>query len=128
MAGTFCGLSGALSVTVTLAPRVPERVGENCTLILQEAPTARVLEPLGQVFVWMKSPGLAPVNAMLLILSGAVPILLNVTVCMALVVPTFTKPKFRLLGFRPINGAAAACSPSRPSRSTYPDVEAAHPF
>src|SRR5579883_1250557 len=86
---TFSGLSAALSVIVTLALRLPLAVGEKVTLIVQEALTASVLEPLGQVLVVWKSAALVPVVVMLLMLSGAVPTLLSVMVCAALVVPTF---------------------------------------
>ena len=61
----------------------------NVTLMVQEALTARETAPLGQLLVELKSPGLAPVKATLLMLSGAVPTLDNVTLCGALNVPTF---------------------------------------
>src|SRR5437868_9660882 len=87
--GALSGLSPALSVTVTFALRVPPAMGEKVTLMVQDVLTARVLEPLGQVFVKPKSPGLVPVVVMLPMLSGAVPTLDNVIVCGALEVPTF---------------------------------------
>jgi len=43
---------------------------------------------LPQVLVWPKSPGLAPVNPMLVMDRGAFPVLLRVTVWVALGVPT----------------------------------------
>ena len=78
-----------MSVIVTLALRPPVAVGVKVTLIEQLAPAARVLEPLGQVLVWAKSPLLVPLRAMLLMVKAAVPLLVNVTVCAALVLPTF---------------------------------------
>ena len=40
---TFCGLPAALSVTLSIAVRVPDAVGLNSTLMLQLAPAAREL-------------------------------------------------------------------------------------
>ena len=76
-----------MSATATVALRAPESVGEKVTLTVHEALTAKVLEPLGQVFVGIKSLGSAPVEAMLLILKGAVPMFVKVTDCAVLVVP-----------------------------------------
>ena len=78
---TICGLPGASSVMVIAPVLVPRAVGAKVTLIVQLAPAAT--EP-AQVFVWAKSPLLViPV-----MLSRAAPVLVNVTVCTALVVPT----------------------------------------
>ena len=84
-----CGLPLALSVMVTLALRLPVAVGVKVTLIVQFAPAAKVLELLGQVLVCAKSPLLVPLRPMLLMVKAAVPLLVSVTVCAALVVPTF---------------------------------------
>src|SRR5437588_2072350 len=83
-----CGLPLALSVMLTLALREPVAVGVKVTLMVQEAPAARVLEPLGQVLVWAKSPLLVPVKPMLLIVRAALPLLVNVTAWAELVVLT----------------------------------------
>ena len=40
---TFCGLPAALSVTLSIAVRVPDAVGLNSTLMLQLAPAASEL-------------------------------------------------------------------------------------
>ena len=40
---TFCGLPAALSVTLSIAVRVPDALGLNVTLMLQLAPTASEL-------------------------------------------------------------------------------------
>ena len=85
---TVCGLPLALSVMDTLALRLPLALGVKVTLIVQEAPAANVLELLGQVLVWAKSPLLVPVKAMLLMVRAALPLLVNVTACAALVVLT----------------------------------------
>ena len=57
---TRCGLPLALSVTATLAVRVPVAVGLKVTLIMQLAPAARLAR---QLVVWVKSPLLVPVMA-----------------------------------------------------------------
>ena len=80
-----CGLPLALSVTATLAVRVPVAVGLNVTLIVQLAPA---LTELPQVLLWAKSPLLVPVMAMPLMLSAALPALDRVIDCAALLAPT----------------------------------------
>src|SRR5215471_14297785 len=47
---TDCGLPDALSAIDKLALRLPSAEGVKVTLMVQEAPAARVLELLGQVF------------------------------------------------------------------------------
>ena len=61
------GLFVALSMTVKVAPRTPTAVGVNVTSMEQLAPAAKLA---AQLFVCAKSPLLAPVKAMLEILSG----------------------------------------------------------
>ena len=78
-----------MSVIVTLALRLPPAVGVKVTLMVQLAPAASVLELLGQVLVWEKSPLLVPLRPILLIVKAPVPLLVSVTVWAALVVPTF---------------------------------------
>ena len=85
---TLCGLPLALSVMVTEAERAPVAVGLNVTLIEQSAPAASVEVLGGQLFVCEKSPLLAPVIAMLEIVSAAFPLFVTVTFCDALVLPT----------------------------------------
>src|SRR5438132_1358562 len=85
---TECGLPLALSVIVTLALRVPVVVGANVTLMVQEAPAAKVFGLIGHVFVWAKSLALVPPRPIVLMVRAAVPLFLSVTVCAALVVPT----------------------------------------
>lgn len=80
-----CGLPEALSLTISAAARLPEAVGLNVTLAVQFAPAFK-LAP--QVFVCEKSPAFTPWMAMLLIVSVALPLLVSVTVCAALVEPT----------------------------------------
>src|SRR5713226_757536 len=59
----------------------------------------------GQLLVWAKSKLFVPLRAMLLILKEAVPVLVSVTVCAALVIPTFWLPKLRLPGLKLTAGA-----------------------
>ena len=95
-----CGLPGALSVTVIVPVRVPATVGVKVTLMLQFEPAAREVP---QVLVCAKSPLLA----MLVIDKLAVPVLLNVIFCAALVVPTFWLPNVRLVGLSEATGPLA---------------------
>jgi hypothetical protein len=74
--------------------RAPVAVGLNFTLMLQLAPAANELP---QVCVCRKSPALVPVIAMEVIDRANVPMLVRVTVLAALVVPTVTEPKLRLV-------------------------------
>jgi len=77
---TLCGLSIASSVIDTLALRAPVADGENVTESVQEAPAASVVGLSGHVEVSPKSELFVPVTAMLLIVSGALPEFVNVTV------------------------------------------------
>ena len=83
-----CGLPLASSVTVKVAVRPAVAVGVNVTLMVQLELAASVEGVIGQLFVWPKSPGFVPPRAMLLMVSGAVPVFESVTVCGALVVLT----------------------------------------
>lgn len=70
---TVWGLPGASSVIASVPLRFPGTVGVNVTLIVQETPAATESP---QVFVWAKSP----LALMLLMVSGALPLLVRVTV------------------------------------------------
>ena len=75
------GSPWALSLMVTAPLRAPAAIGVKVTLMAQAAPAA-TLEP--QVLVWEKSP----VAVMLVMLRAPLPVLLRVTVCALLLVPT----------------------------------------
>jgi hypothetical protein len=77
-----CGLPEALFVTLSVPVRAPKAVGVNVTWMVQLAAGA---SELPQLLVCPKSP----LAAMLVIDSAAVPQLVNVTVCAALVTPRF---------------------------------------
>lgn len=87
----------ALSRMLTSALREPTAAGVNVTLIVQLAPAATLLP---QLFVWAKSPGYVPVRLTLVMLKVAVPVLVSVTVCDALVVPKFCGLNVRLVDER----------------------------
>jgi len=80
---TFWGLPVALSVMVTLPVRVPVAVGLKFTLIVQRIPVARDVPQA-------PSPARAksPLTVTLLIVKVALPLLVSVENCAALVVPT----------------------------------------
>jgi hypothetical protein len=85
VSGTLCGLPAALSAIRSDAVRAPVAVGVKVTFTVQLPPAAtgaarQVLELMA------KSPGLVPARVRLLIDSGALPVLLTVTVRAAAVV------------------------------------------
>ena len=79
---TVCGLPVALSVTVIVPGRLPVTVGVKVTLMEQLAPAAT---EVAQVLVW----AYGALATMLVMVSDAVPELVSVTDCAALVVFTF---------------------------------------
>ena len=76
-----CGLPLALSLTLRVPLRVPRAVGVKVRLMVQLALAARLA---GQLLVCAKSPLLV----MPLMVSAALPVLVRVSVCAALVVFT----------------------------------------
>src|SRR3989442_907376 len=88
---TDCGLPAASSVMFTAAACTPGPAGVKLTLIVQLAPGATELAPVGQVLpaAKAKSAACAPVMVMLVRLRGAPPLLVRVTVCAAVVVLSF---------------------------------------
>jgi hypothetical protein len=81
VSGICCGLSGALSAIVREPNRRPADVGVKVTVIVQLAPALRLLP---QLLVSAKSPEAAIFETA----SAAAPVLVSVTVCGALVLPT----------------------------------------
>jgi hypothetical protein len=86
----ICGLVAALSVIARVAVRLPSAPGVNFRLIEQVAEPAR-LAP--HVLVCEKSPGLAPMNPMVEIVSGNPPPLVSIIAVVALEFPSTTLPK-----------------------------------
>jgi len=87
-------------VSVKVPVRVPVAVGVNVTLMVQLAPTLKGVTPIGQLFVWLKSP-LMP---KLLIVMGPSPVLVSVNASGALEVPTDWTPNVRLVGEKVASG------------------------
>src|SRR5438128_511629 len=83
----------------TVAAPVPGPAGAKLTLIVQLAPGATEPAPLGQVLpaAKAKSAACAPVMVMPLTFRCGSPLLVNVTVCAALVVPTRCSPNALLV-------------------------------
>ena len=73
------------------------------TLMVPLAPAATLVP---HVFVWAKSLALVPVTARLVMVSAAFPVLLKVTDCTVLVVPTVWFPKASDVGDRLTAGEA----------------------
>src|SRR3989442_1744766 len=97
----------------TWAERVAVAVGVKVTSMVQLALALR-LEP--QALVWAKSPLLVPVMVMLV--SVAVPGLVRVTACGALVVPSAWLPRAREAGMKLTAGCGAdgGLPPPQPPR------------
>jgi hypothetical protein len=98
------GLFTALLVTVTAPVRAPAAVGVKVTLIVQLAPTARVVP---QLFVCAKSP-LAVIE---LIVALVVPLFDSVVDCDAVVEPTTVEANARLAGLALSAGPGAVPVP-----------------
>src|SRR5438105_3382098 len=106
---------------LTLAARDPEAPGVNVTEIEQDAPAAIVLGLSGHVVVLAKSEAFAPVTAVLVIVSGALPVFVSVAACAALVVPTACEGNVRLAGLSVTWGAGGGEEiPARPSAQAFP--------
>jgi hypothetical protein len=88
---TVVGLLLALLVTVRVPDRLPDAVGRNVTVTVQDAPTA-IDE---QLFVCVKSPVAATDDTV----ADVVPLFDNATDCVALAAPTTVPAKVRLAGF-----------------------------
>jgi hypothetical protein len=86
----------AVSVKLSVALRAPATVGAKRMLAVQLAAAARLVP---QVLLNItKSPGLAPVRAMLLMVIAVVPLFVRVTTFCAPLPPTTTDAQLRLVG------------------------------
>ena len=83
--------------------RLPIVDGVNVILIAQLVPAATALP---QMLVWPKSTLFVPVMTMLVMFNVALPVLVNVTLCVPLVAPTSWLPKLTLFGERDTADAA----------------------
>jgi len=107
VSATVWGLPAASSVMVKVPVRVPAAVGVKVTLIVQFALAANVAGSVPHVFVSAKSPD----AAIEMIVRGAVPVFVSVTVCAALVVFSAWLPKVRVVGASITAGAGFAPVP-----------------
>lgn len=108
------GLLLALLVSVTAPVRVPDAVGVNVTVTVQDAPTARV----AQLLVWRKSPVAETPETV----AEVVPELVTVTVCAAAGLPTIVAGKDKLLGFGFRIGPGATPVPDSGTVFVIPDA------
>src|SRR5437588_11092024 len=95
---TVWGEPAALSLMSRVALRLPGADGLKRTAIVRLSPGPRVGLPGPRAAV--KSAVLAPAKLTAPIVSGAEPVLVRVTVCALLVVPTGCEPKLRLPALR----------------------------
>src|SRR5579862_1049570 len=100
------GLDGALSEIVTVAVRAPLPVGVKVALIEQCAPAV-----IGELHVLetAKSPLSAPPLTMPVMVSGALPLFVSVTVCEALVDPTPAPEYVKVAAERSAVGCSSPC-------------------
>jgi hypothetical protein len=118
---TVCGLFRALSVNVSVPVTAPIAVGEKVTPTTQLAPAA-ILVP--QVLLATAKPALV---TMLEKLRATFTRLVSVTVLTALVPPTATVPKFKLLeervtGALPVPVRVTICVPALPAIVRLPEA------
>src|SRR5580698_10652428 len=102
----LCGEPPALSVILMAAVSAPVAAGVKWPWMVQFAPPTTLVP---QLFANTNEEASVPVTAMLVMVRGAVPVLVSVTDCDALVAPAFTEPNERLLadsdttaGVRPV--------------------------
>ena len=94
LSAIVCGEPFALSVMVTAAIAAPLAVGAKCPWMEQFAPTASIVP---QLLANKNSVAFVPVTAMLVNVSAAVPLLVSVTDCDALLSPTVVAGNVRLV-------------------------------
>ena len=82
-----CGELDALSVAVMVSEKLPTATGVKVKLIVQKEPAAST-GALAQVLEFCVKSAVLPDRAMLVRLADALPVLVTVTVCTALAMPT----------------------------------------
>jgi hypothetical protein len=105
-----CGEPDALSAMLSVAVAAPADVGVKTTEIVQFAPAA---SELPQLFVSANTLAFAPERVMPVIVKAALPVLVRVAVCAALLLPVVTEPKASVAG---VNVAAGAVTTDVPSQ------------
>ena len=93
---TLCGLPVPVSVNLSVALRAPATVGAKMMFAVQLAEAARLAPHV--LLKMVKSPGLVPEMAMLLMVMAVVPLLVSVTAFCAPAPPTGTAAQLRLVG------------------------------
>jgi hypothetical protein len=101
-----CGEPAALSATDSVALKLPVADGAKVTAIEQVADAASALAQLLELIA--KSLAFVPPSVMPEIVSAALPLLVRVNVCAALVVPVVMLPKSAVAGVSAATGAAWA--------------------
>jgi len=126
----ICGDPTALSVIATAPASAPPVTGSKFPLIVQLAPAATLVP---QVFVKTNEVAFAPVTAIWVIVSADCPLLVNVTDCDAVAVPTGEEPNDRLVAERvavgpsPVPLRATVCG-EPPALSVMVIVAVSEPF
>src|SRR5438270_201369 len=101
----ICGLPPALSATDSVPVRAPKDAGVKVTLIVQFPLAAKVAGLMGQALAPVLVVAKSPEAANELIVKGAAPVFVSVTVIGVLVVASNWLPKARLVGANPTPGA-----------------------
>ena len=114
---TVCVVGDALSLMVTVALKVPADAGWNVTVKVQLSPWASVTypDPVPQesVAVTPTMKSVVSLDTMLRITRFAEPVLVTVTVCGALELPTLYVPKEMLVGLTDAMGGGVTPVPER---------------
>ena len=112
VSATFWGEPPALSVMMMAAVNAPVAAGSKCPWMLQFAPAAKLVP---QLLANTNEDAFVPVRAMLVMDKVALPVLVKVTACDAVAVPTAEEPNDRLVaesvaaGPRPVPVSATFC-------------------
>jgi hypothetical protein len=105
LTATVSGAAVALLAMLTFAERLAAASGWNLTVIVHEAPGARLA---GQFSVMGNHEALVPVTLMLSIAKLTAPALVSVALSGALVVPTTTLPNLRAVGLTTAAGVTVS--------------------
>jgi hypothetical protein len=123
VSATLCWPPAALSVIVSVPVIVPVPFGANCTGMVQLLPTGIVLDSGLHIPALIPLPSAKPVVTPKLVNVMAVfPVLVTVTICAALMVPTVCGPNVKLEGERLIVPVPDVPVPVRAAVSGLPPV------
>src|SRR5450432_3472632 len=90
LSATLAGEPAALEAMLSVALCKPTIVGLNCVVMTHDPAGATVVQVLAVMLNWLAP---APVNVTPDTMSGTLPVLVTVTVCVAVVVPVAAEPK-----------------------------------